>query len=187
VSDADRALFAGCFMGQPVGQWQCVRAAPDQRGRESRDCDCFARGEGRSRLSAGHSAAWKGDNQIGNESLSVTVASLAAGRADAYQSFTRAAAPHGTAFDNLSLYAQDSWRFASRGTLTYGIRWEFVVRPHATEGDNPITLDNLYGPYGGRVSIAPVIRRSGRSATTISLHVSERVRSCRVKQARSWS
>jgi hypothetical protein len=37
-------------------------------------------------------------------------------------------------FQNLSLFAQDSWRVSSRLNLTYGLRWDVDYGPQTTEG-----------------------------------------------------
>jgi hypothetical protein len=55
--------------------------------------------------------------------------------------------PENPVFHNLSLFAQDEWRQASRFTLTYGLRWE-LAPPPSTDGhafavdqvDDPTTL-----------------------------------------------
>jgi Carboxypeptidase regulatory-like domain/TonB-dependent Receptor Plug Domain len=91
----------------------------------------------------------------GGEVLQFTAASVAAGRAALYQISTRLPGRQAVAFDSVSLYAQDHWKISRRMTMTYGLRWEFVPPPHATEGDNAVTLENLKDPYGGRVGLAP--------------------------------
>lgn len=48
-------------------------------------------------------------------------------------------------FNNLSLFAEDSWRVAPRLVIDYGIRWEFDPAPGASNGLYPIavTTSNL--------------------------------------------
>jgi Carboxypeptidase regulatory-like domain/TonB dependent receptor len=72
---------------------------------------------------------------------SVGVVSLAAiqqGYASTVQ--ISATAPGTPVLDNLSLYAQDHWRFASRFTVDYGLRWEFNPPPGPSNGYYPVTI-----------------------------------------------
>jgi hypothetical protein len=92
---------------------------------------------------------------IGFQGLRFGIADLPLGRANRYQTFVRAPGTRAAAFDNLSLFVQDNWRPSARLTFTYGLRWEFVPPPHATEGGNAVTLDNIDNPYGGQVHLAP--------------------------------
>ena len=91
----------------------------------------------------------------GFENLGFNIAGLSLGTARFYQATFRAPGRRAVAFDNFSLYAQDNWKLTPRLTLTYGLRWEFIPPPHATEGENAITLENLDDPLGGQVHLAP--------------------------------
>src|SRR5437868_4667471 len=58
-------------------------------------------------------------------------------------SVTAGKSPLVPTFNNLSLYAQDSWKVNSRVILTYGLRWEYVPPPYDAEGNQPATLERL--------------------------------------------
>ena len=46
-------------------------------------------------------------------------------------------------FDNLSLYAQDTWKTNARMTLTYGLRWDLNPPPHEASGKSALTLTQI--------------------------------------------
>src|SRR5262249_2290468 len=49
-------------------------------------------------------------------------------------------------YNNLSLFAEDSWKVNQSRTLTYGSRWEFNPPPTEANGKNPFALTGLAGP-----------------------------------------
>lgn len=77
-----------------------------------------------------------------------SAASVLAGVAD--QVTVQAETPAEPRIDNLSLFAQDTWRLSSRATLTYGVRWELNPLPSEANGLQPplvIGIDTPEGPH----------------------------------------
>jgi hypothetical protein len=111
----------------------------------------------------------------------LSVASALAGIADSF-SVSGDAGPRFPIFNNLSVYAQDSWKVTQGLTLTYGLRWELNPPPTEATGNIPFAItgtDNLaalalaprgtplyrttYGNFAPRVGVAyQLSRRPGR-------------------------
>src|SRR5262249_11100935 len=47
------------------------------------------------------------------------------------------------AFNNWSLFAQDTWKAARTLALTYGVRWEYNAAPTSPNGTLPYTVEGL--------------------------------------------
>lgn len=54
--------------------------------------------------------------------------------------------PGGALFENLSVYAQDSWRVAPHATFTYGVRWELNPPPSPRSGATLATVIGIDEP-----------------------------------------
>jgi len=69
-----------------------------------------------------------------------TAAQVMAGQALIYQITNSSNIPREAVIQNLSLFAQDTWRVNRRLTLTYGLRFERVPPPSEATGQLPRTL-----------------------------------------------
>ncbi len=56
-------------------------------------------------------------------------------------------------YNNVSTYAQDTWRASARFTLTYGLRWDVNPAPHAGNGQTLTALTNVNNP--ATINVAP--------------------------------
>jgi hypothetical protein len=56
-------------------------------------------------------------------------------------------------FNNLSLFAQDTWRSSRRLALTYGVRWEINPAPKVRSGPAPVIVQGASNPT--TASLAP--------------------------------
>jgi hypothetical protein len=85
---------------------------------------------------------------LSSQTINTTIPLIQAGRATSYSAVVSRQTGGSARFDNLSVYLQDTWRVFRRLTLTYGIRWDLVPPPRATEGIQPVTVNGLDNPLG---------------------------------------
>lgn len=58
-------------------------------------------------------------------------------------------------FRNIGVYAQDTWRVASRLTITYGLRWDVDFAPSTTNGPNLVAITGYDPANLSNLALAP--------------------------------
>jgi len=87
------------------------------------------------------------------QNIFFSLASAEAGTTDF--SFIRAKQGATLLFNDLGLYAQDTWRVVPRLTLTYGIRWDVDFTPKSLEGPSLLALTGYNRQDLSTLAIAP--------------------------------
>lgn len=82
------------------------------------------------------------------------MSSFAAGNPDGGVNLS-ATQPAGVAFNDLSLFAQDTWKIQPRFSLTYGVRWDVEFAPSSTSAPNLLALNDYRISDLSTIAIAP--------------------------------